>query len=87
MDDLKVKISALKDDALVEMLDDLYECLYVTGFTKEDSFLRYFISSNNISTFDDVQKVLLDVAVDRFGKIFYLLLNNRMCSFVKPIGR
>ena len=85
MDDLKTKISELKDDALVEMLDDLYECLYVTGFTKEGSLLRYFISSNNVSTFNDIQKILLDVAAERFGKIFYLLLNNRMYSFVKPI--
>lgn len=85
MEDLKAKVAMLKDDALVEMLDDLYECLYVTGFTKEGCFLRQFINDNNISSFANIHNVLLDVAAERFGKIFYMLLNSRMYKFSKPI--
>lgn len=73
MEDLKAKVAMLKDEALVEMLDDLYECLYVTGFTKEECLLRQFIGDNKISNFCDIQDALLDVAAERFGKIFYML--------------
>lgn len=85
MNDLRVKISYLEDDVIVEMMDDLYECLYVTGYTREGSFLRHFIEENKCNTFDNVKEALLDVVADRFDKVFYLLLNNRMYRFAKPI--
>lgn len=82
--ELKDFISERSDGDLVMLCNEIYDW-HVTGILDQDSLLSRIKKDSNVKS-EEIEDIILNILVERLGKVVLLLLEKRPYKFLKTIS-
>lgn len=83
LEELDAYVEKLDDGELIDLCNDVYECMYVTGVFKEDGAVRKFVERIGGGSSRYIGDEVIEVAAKRFSKVILLLFQNAPHKFLK----
>ncbi len=77
-------ISERSDGDLVMLCNEIYDW-HVTGILDQDSLLSRIKKDSNVKS-EEIEDIILNILVERLGKVVLLLLEKRPYKFLKTIS-
>lgn len=82
-EELNAHVEKLDDGELIDLCNDVYECMYITGVFKEDGAVRKFAERIGCTTTRYIGDKAIEVATKRFSKVVLLLFQDVPYKFLK----